>query len=291
MQLLRNGQSVSVVGPRKIGKTSFLLHLVDPRVQAEHGMLSDNCLFVYVNGEVLGQLDKSDVYRVLLEEVGNSLTNKGLGLALGQALTTQGQFGRQDTGSSLQFRHFSRAIRSLTQRGLKVVYLLDEFEGLSANRRLGEDFFSSLRSMTLHDVAYVTASQDPLLDLTLRQDVLSSPFFNIFALLRLDMFSRQEAQSFVERSSSKAGMPFSQPMGDYVLDLVGEHPFCLQVACYHLFEMLASGVEFREGDFQRRYQDGARIPEDTRDSIDVLEQDILANLADHYEFNVGRLEE
>lgn len=282
MQLLRNGQSVSIVGPRKIGKTSLLLRLVDPRVQAEHGIVSDDCLFVYINGEVLHEMDKSDVYRVMLEEASNSLAKRGLGLALGQALTSQNLAGRQDTSSSLQFRHFSRAIRSLTQRGLKVVYLLDEFEGLSTNRQLGEDFFSSLRSMTLHDVAYVTASQDPLLELTLRQDVLSSPFFNIFALLRLDLFSRHEAQSFIERSSHQAGIPFSQPVIDLILDFVGQHPFCLQVACYHAFEMLASGAEFQERDVLC-HKDGARH------SIDVLEQDILANLTDHYAFNVGRL--
>jgi class 3 adenylate cyclase len=285
MQLLRNGQSVSIVGPRKIGKTSLLLHLVDPHVQAEHGLASENCLFVYVNGEVLSQLDKSDVYRVMLEETSGSLATRGLGLTLGQALTNQGLIGRQDSSSNLQFRHFSRAIRSLTQRGLKVVYLLDEFEGLSTNQQLGEDFFSSLRSMTLHDVAYVTASQDPLLDLTLRQDVLSSPFFNIFALLRLDMFSRQEAQAFVELSSGKAGLPFPQPVVGAILDFVGRHPYSLQVACYHMFEMLASGAKFQEEDFLRW-----RDSDVARDCADSPEQDILANLADHYAFNIDRLD-
>ena len=38
LQLLRNGQSVSIVGPRKIGKTSLLLHLMDESVLAAHGM-------------------------------------------------------------------------------------------------------------------------------------------------------------------------------------------------------------------------------------------------------------
>jgi class 3 adenylate cyclase len=284
MQLLRNGQSVSIVGPRKIGKTSLLLHLADPYVQAEHGLVSDNCLFVYISGEVLSALCKSDIYRVMLEEASNSLANKGLGLAFGQALTSQGIGGRQGAHADLQFRYFSRAIRGLTQRGIKIVYLLDEFEALSTNPQLGEDFFSSLRSMTLHDVAYVTASQAPLLDLTLRQDVLSSPFFNIFALLRLDAFSYQEAKDFVERSSSQAGLPFGQPELDFIVGFVGCHPYCLQVACYHVFEKLTAGESERksvptgEGVVMRGgYQDNG------------LEQEILINLTDHYAFNANRL--
>jgi class 3 adenylate cyclase len=272
MQLLRNGQSVSVVGPRKIGKTSLLLHLADRGVQAEHGMGGDNYLFVYINGEVLGNLDKSDVYCVMLEEVNNCLADKGLDPVPGQNLA-----GRPDARTELQFRHFSQAIRHLTQRGLKIVYLLDEFEGLGTNRQLGEDFFSSLRSLTLHDVAYVTASQDPLLDLTLRRDVLSSPFFNIFALLRLGTFSRQEAVRFIERSSIEAGRPFSQRAIDFVLDFVGQHPFCLQVACYHVYEALASGAPLDEGD-------------DWIDPDGVLAGEILSDLADHYEFAIARLD-
>jgi class 3 adenylate cyclase len=272
IQLLRNGQSVSVVGPRKIGKTSFLLHLADPRVQAEHGLASDNCLFVYISGEGLGALPKSEIYRMMLEEAGNRLAEKGLGLALGQALAGKGA-GRHR--NALQFMHFARAIRGLTQRGMQIIYLVDEFESLSSNPNLGEDFFSSLRSMTLHDVVYVTASQAPLLDLTLRQDLLSSPFFNIFALLRLDTFNCQEAQDFVKCSSTRAGLPFGQPERDFILDFVGYHPYCLQVACYHVFERLAFGGP--TGMDTRTFQNS------------VLEQDILANLTDHFAFHASRL--
>jgi class 3 adenylate cyclase len=130
-----------------------------------------------------------------------------------------------------------------------------------------------LRSLTLHDVAFVTASQDPLLDLTLREDVLSSPFFNIFALLRLGLFSRQEALDFVERSSRSAGVCFPRRMVDFVLGFSGTHPFCLQVACYHAFELAALKTGFDEEDCQR------------------LQEDILTDLQDHFAYSVDRLGE
>jgi class 3 adenylate cyclase len=277
MQLLRNGQSVSIVGPRKIGKTSLLLQMVNPDVQAEHGLVGDSHVFVYVNGAILSQLTKSQVYRVMLKRVGNNLAQKGLGRLLGQGLTDQGTDGGQKVRTDLEFRHFSQAIRGLTQHGLKIIYLLDEFESLGENQLLGEDFFSSLRSLTLHDVVYVTASQDPLLDLTLRQDVLSSPFFNIFALLRLGMFSRQEALGFIERSSPRAGVPFSPAASEVVIDLVGEHPFCLQVACYHAYEVLACGGKLDRG--MTAHQD-----------VRALADDILADLSDLYASTIDRLD-
>jgi class 3 adenylate cyclase len=262
LQLLRNGQSISIVGPRKIGKTSLLLHLMDPRVLAEYEMRADRYLFAYINGETCGAVSKSDVYRMMLEEAGNCLPDGGTSLALDQVVQ-----------KDLQFRQFSRAIRKLTDRGRKLVYLIDEFEGLGRNQQLGEDFFSSLRSLTLHDVAFVTASQDPLLDLTLQEEVLSSPFFNIFALLQLGAFSRQEALRFIERSFLKTGVSFPGQMVASILEFVGMHPFCLQVACYHAFELAADERDLDKEAYER------------------LHEDILADLQDHFSYSTDRLDE
>ncbi len=262
LQLLRNGQSISIVGPRKIGKTSLLLHLMDPQVLAEYEMQADRYLFAYITGETCGAVTKSDVYRLMLEEASSRLPDGGTSLDLDHVV-------RMD----LQFRQFGRAIRKLTKGGRKLVYLIDEFEGLGRNQQLGEDFFSSLRSLTLHDVAFVTASQDPLLDLTLQEDVLSSPFFNIFALLRLGTFSRQEALYFIERSFRKAGVSFTRQMVDFILGFVGTYPFCLQVACYHAFELATDERDLDQGAYER------------------LQEDILADLSDHFAYSVERLSE
>jgi class 3 adenylate cyclase len=262
LQLLRNGQSVSIVGPRKIGKTSLLLHLMDPQVLTEYGMQADRYLFAYINGETCGSIKKKEIYRVMLEEASNCLPDGGTSLDLDPVLSTD-----------LQFRQFGRAIRKLTQGGRKLVILIDEFEGLGRNRQLEEDFFSSLRSLTLHDVAFVTASQDPLLDLTLQEDVLSSPFFNIFALLRLGTFSRQEAMRFIEWSFHHAGVSLTRQMVTSILEFVGTHPFCLQVACYHAFELATDGKDLDKENYER------------------LHEDILRDLQDHFAYSLDRLDE
>ncbi|MFH1635510.1 MAG: hypothetical protein ABIG63_16085, partial [Chloroflexota bacterium] len=58
---LRGNQSVSIVGPRKIGKTSLLFHLVRPEVWPSLGLLEDN-LFIYLDCEVLGDLELEDIF-------------------------------------------------------------------------------------------------------------------------------------------------------------------------------------------------------------------------------------
>ena len=40
LQMVKNRQSVSVIGPRRIGKTSLLFHLADPTIRFESGLCS-----------------------------------------------------------------------------------------------------------------------------------------------------------------------------------------------------------------------------------------------------------
>ena len=71
LSLLGNSQSISLVGQRRIGKTSFLFHISDPEVLSQHSLSLDEHLFVYVDCGGLGGLDQPNLYRVLLEEVGD----------------------------------------------------------------------------------------------------------------------------------------------------------------------------------------------------------------------------
>jgi hypothetical protein len=81
------------------------------------------------------------------------------------------------------------AVRNINRRGLRVVLILDDFEALSSNPRLGIGFFNVLRSITArYQLVLLTASIRPLIELTYSgcsSDIVSSPFFNIFASIFL----------------------------------------------------------------------------------------------------------
>jgi len=104
---------------------------------------------------------------------------------------------------------------------------------------LDADFFSGLRGLTArHNVCYVMASQAHLLELSYAEGVLGSPFFNIFAVQRLGLFSQAEALQLIHGPSQAAGVTFSEAMVEFMLDLVGLHPLFLNIASFHAFACL-----------------------------------------------------
>ena len=151
---------------------------------------------MYVDCEPWGWLTAPEVHLSLLEELSEALDAGAAGqLALPSA--------------PLSYRAFERAIRDVARRGLYITLLLDEFEALGANPHLDADFFSGLRALaTRHAISFVTASATPLLELTYtNRGVLSSPFFNFFAQLRLRLFSRTEAEALLSAPAPSTGVP------------------------------------------------------------------------------------
>jgi len=257
LQMVGNGQSVSVIGPRRIGKTSLLLHLADSTVQAEHGLTPEQSLFVYIDTRALGGLSRSDILRVMLQE-------------------TAAQTGQEavDTPQVVDHRSFEQAVRGLVRPGQQLVYLVDEFESLGKNRNVDGDFFSFLRSLTSrYSVAFITASQNSLLALVDQDGQLSSPFFNIFMPLYLGFFDSGDTLRIIREPSRAAGVEFPESIQEFILDLAGPHPFFLQVTCFHAFDLSREDPSFGEQACRR------------------LDELVQTDLGYHFDYFVSRLSE
>ncbi len=135
-------QSVSVVGERRIGKSS-LLHYVCQKGQS-HAPRGAGLVYLGVQRV----RHEADFYTRLLEEVGSR-------------------------GSTF------RDLES-TLRGKQVVVCLDEFEQVAGNEAFSESFFDGLRSLAQDGLALVTASQHSLFDLCRDKKFAGSQFWNIF---------------------------------------------------------------------------------------------------------------
>jgi tRNA A-37 threonylcarbamoyl transferase component Bud32 len=249
---LRGNQSISIVGPRKVGKTSLLFHLMRPETQAELG-LGEDTLFAYLDCEVLGEGGHEDILAQFAAEIAAALDERGLPPepALERAV---------DKPSRLSFEG---AVRKLNQRGLRVVLILDEFERLSTNESLDVNFFNALRSAAgRYQLAFVTASARPLIQLTYSgrsQDILSSPFFNIFALMLLGLLPEDEARQVIRGPSEGR---FSAALEDFIIELVGGHPLGLQIACFHAFD----------------------ASDETQASLDKIERETVQELSPHFQY-------
>ncbi|HNB50672.1 MAG TPA: serine/threonine-protein kinase, partial [Anaerolineales bacterium] len=172
----------------------------------------------------------------------------------------------------------STAVRRLNQRNLRVVLLLDEFERLSTNPNLDVNFFNALRAAAgRYQLIYLTASSTPLIQLTYAvrsQEILSSPFFNIFAQHFLSLMPEEEARHLIQTPAQKNGTPLSEDIVNFLFNFAGGHPFCLQVACFHAYENQDKVEEIR----QRAMRELSAHFEYTWRNLNELEQQVLANL-------------
>lgn len=226
---LKSNQSVSLVGPRKIGKTSLLFHLMRPETQQKIG-LGEQTLFAYLDCEVLGEGSHDEIFGQFAGELAAALDERQLPPepALDEAVARPNRLA------------FERAVRRLNQRGLRVALLLDEFERLSTNPSLDVNFFNALRSAAgRYQLAYITASARPLIQLTYSgrsQEILSSPFFNIFAPLFLGLLAEGEARQLICQPSTAQGVSIPPAIEDFLYTYAGGHPLAMQVACFYAFD-------------------------------------------------------
>ena len=140
---LRVMQSVSVVGERRIGKSSLLYQIA---MTGQEKLGEDHALH-YI-----------DMQRVTTDEEFYERAVKRLG----------------DSGYT--HRDLERAIARK-----KVVLCLDEFEKTANNPNFDVDFFNALRSLAqTGELTLVVATQTPLPELSYTGAIKTSPFFNIF---------------------------------------------------------------------------------------------------------------
>lgn len=215
--LLGNGQSVSVVGPRRIGKSSLLLHLVAHRRQE-----AGKDRYVYVNCEGWSAASPANLYALLLEAICRDAPA---------------------TSDTLDYRRFRAGVLDAIPPPARLILLLDEFESLAANPGLDAGFFSGLRALaSTGRVVFATASARSLGWLTFaKPTALSSPFFNIFTQIVLRPFAQVEAEAMLRAFAGAAGSPFAPSVVDFVLALTGPHPFFAQIGAFYAYAQMQPG--------------------------------------------------
>lgn len=271
---LNGNQSVSIIGPRKIGKTSLLFHLKRTETWPDMGMNPDN-LLVYLDCEVLGDSTHEEIFATFAAEIAAALEER----ELPPEATLEAV---EDKPTRLSFE---RAIRKLNQRGQRIALILDEFERLSTNPNLNVNFFNALRSAAgRFQLAFITASAQPLIQLTYSgpsQEILSSPFFNIFAPLFLGLMPEEEARLAIRQPAQEAGAPFPPEVEAFVYSLVDGYPLGIQVTCFHAFDALQDDPQPNLDEIERRaMQELTPHFEYYWHNLEISEQDTLRRLSE-----------
>lgn len=213
-------QSCSVVGPRRIGKSSLLYHLM--QVYRHHLPDAHNYVFAFIDLQELTGLGADDFFETVVFQL--------------QEANDHPVLAEMDINQYGNMRGFRRFLMKLRSTELKLVLCLDEFEMLSENENYSVDFFTYLRGLCgNYNLALVTSSRTSLFELCHQGGLQTSQFWNIFVELSLGLMQEAEATSLIYDPFARTGRKVTSEEIAFVQGLAGLHPFFIQTCCYHLF--------------------------------------------------------
>ncbi len=221
-------ESSSLVGDRRIGKTSILNFIAHPSVRHRYNLGGPDYIFVYVDLQMVdGATTPTRLWQRLLKQLERQCQDE----------TTKEIVRSSAKAEPLDAFALDELFEEIDHRNQHVVLLLDEFEQVTANKNFGPEFFYALRSLAIHHkLALVTSSRRELIDLCHSETVRSSPFFNIFANISVSLLAPEDVQRLISDSLSGSDVVFSADEVNLLLDMAGPHPYFLQAACSFMFD-------------------------------------------------------
>ncbi len=227
-------ESTSIVGERRLGKTSLLNYLSHPQVGPTLGLTSDKYVMVYIDFQGLADISPTRFWQRVLGKMARSLGNAELKKAVSQVR------GQQE----IELFDLEDLFDLVADKGLRVVLLFDEFEYITQSSNFGMDFFAGLRALAIHyPVAIITSTREELVELCHSNEIKGSPFFNIFGNVVLKPLSAQEVDELLDGALRDTPFPLVSEERDHLHRLAGCQPMFVQMAGYFLFEARQRGYE------------------------------------------------
>ncbi|MEK6301250.1 MAG: protein kinase [Acidobacteriota bacterium] len=233
-------QSISVVGERRIGKSSLLYFINNSEVRKRFLDRPESFAFALIDLQQKRRLTLTEFFKELF-----TLLSKETG---------DPSFTKLEPA----FDSLRDVLEGFRRDGRKLVVLFDEFDAITANRAFDLEFYSFLRSVANnYDVAYVTSSARDLQELCHTQLIADSPFFNIFTNVFLRAFTRSEAVDLITIPSAEAGLSL-EGYSRRIMETGGHFPYFLQIACSAYFDHLSESSKLVRGEVEATFLDEAK---------------------------------
>lgn len=227
-------QSISVVGARRVGKSSLLYYICNESVGRKVLQNYEDYIFIFCDLQERRDMNVNDFFTLVSKKIAIE-TNK---------------FSQQNLFEKVTYDSFLELIQELDKRKKKVILAFDEFDVVTKNENFGREFFSFLRSIAnSYNVAYIASSRKDLQELSHTDEIRDSPFFNIFTHIPIGSFDRKSAEELISIPSKREGIPLKE-YTEFIFELAGFHPFFIQIACSNLFEYLDSHGSMDEEGFR-----------------------------------------
>jgi uncharacterized protein len=261
-RLLSAFESTSIVGERRMGKTSILKVIAHPDTVASFDLDPDKYIFIYQDFQFLdAETVPTRFWQRVLQAIQREIKEH-------KAVCDEIDVARK--AETIDNFTLDDIFSLIDDESMFIVLLLDEFENVTRNEHFDSDFFGGLRALAIHhNLALITSSRRDLVELTHSDSVRSSPFFNIFATIHLRPFTETEATDLIEQYLAESGVRFLLSELNVIFAIAGSHPYFLQVAGHHLFAAHQQGLD---DEARRRY-----LVEKTRSEVEPIFRDYWQN--------------
>jgi len=226
-------ESTSIVGERRIGKTSMLLYLSNPEVATRLGLIPECYCLVYIDFQGLTDITPQRFWQRVLGRMTRTICVPDL-IPLINELQNRETFDLFDLEDLFE---------QINSHGLNIVLLMDEFEYVTQNPNFKTDFFGGLRALAIHHgLALIPSTRRELVDLCHSDEIKGSPFFNIFANVVLRPFLQNDVEELIERYIGSTEYAFTPEEKATLISIAGNYPFFIQIAGYYLIEGKQRGL-------------------------------------------------
>ena len=220
-------QNVSIVGERRIGKSSLANRVFHQLMQ------TGDTLPIYLDCDGLTKTcDSDNQFFQLLSQRFAEILDREPGLNLKEQLGPGPEFS--------DYRGFRAFIAAVSSRDMKLVIFLDEFEHLPDKIFADNSFFSNLRALADkpdYSLAFVTISKSEIKDLThTHKAIKSSRFYNIFETVKIGLLDHDSIKELRQKGFEQSGFVLSGEEREKISYYAGDFAFFNHVVCAFLWD-------------------------------------------------------
>jgi hypothetical protein len=229
---IRKLQSFSIVGERRLGKTSLMEHILSEDVFRGHDIDSKKHVIIYLNMSDLVKITKETLIGTIVERIGKET--------------------KTEIESADIFEKFDVSLRKLALNGKNLIIALDEFETIES---ILDDHFSHWLRAIFQRPYYmlITASQKTVGGI--EPSSMGSPLFNIFGNLFLGLFTREETENMVREMFKRGNEELDEAAISFLADLSGGNPYLIQLLGFHYYEERRTNKEVDGDKFEDKMLD------------------------------------
>jgi hypothetical protein len=252
---IKGMQCFSIVGERRIGKTSVLEHVLSKGFLMEHGL--------DLNDHIIVRFSMAELHKITKERF------------VGKIVKKMEQYVQIETTSADIFENLMALVDELTLNNRRIIIALDEFE-LSIHI-LDDNFLFWLRNILQKpNIMAITASRTTIRALS--DDKPASPLYNIFMNITLGLFSEEETEKMITEIFQKGDKKLNKDEISFLSDLSGGNPYFIQLIGYYYYEERKKDEEVSQEEFKNEVLNQLKdIFENFWDHLNEEEKIILYN--------------